>query len=443
MNLRKQLQEALKRIAKLEKENAKLREWCENLEKRLKAYENPHTPSSKRAIKEKPEPETPKKKGAPPGHVGVTRNTPPPTEVVVLEPSGCPRCESRSVRMLKEHKKIVEDVQVTKIVREFHWYDCVCERCGKKFATGSSELPKKGRFGPNISSLWMMLHYIGTVPFDRLAKISENCFGVDITPAGIHNVIYRTADVFESRFNRIRNRIANSKYVGSDETTYSFNGKKYWLWNLSTKKDVLVLMRNSRGAKVLEEIFGDFLDGVLNSDCLRTYDRFKAREYQKCWAHVLRDAKDLAKHNKEGDELYEMLSRMYKHITEFKADQRENTRESRLWVKEQKNKILSWLDRRLESKAVLNLVLRLAKHLDGWFTCLKYPYVEPTNNATERDIRKEVVARKVSGLHRSDLGLHSREIMMSVILTLQKSGVNPFKFVQNSIERHNLGLRVS
>jgi len=76
--------------------------------------------------------------------------------------------------------------------------------------------------------------------------------------------------------------VINSKYVRSDETTYSFNGNKYRLWNLSTKRETLILLRNSRGAKVLKELFGEFFDGFLNSDCFGAYLRFKAREYQKC-----------------------------------------------------------------------------------------------------------------------------------------------------------------
>ena len=70
---------------------------------------------------------------------------------------------------------------------------------------------------------------------------------------------------------------------------------------------------------------------------------------------------------------------------------------------------------------------------------MKYPYVEPTNNSSERDLRKNVLARKISGQHRSELGMRSREIMMSTVLTLKKRQKNPFSFVQNKIEKYNLG----
>jgi hypothetical protein len=432
-------------IARLQEENKKLREENKllkeritELEKRLRIYENPHIPPSKQIIKEEKIVKIPRKKGAPKGHKGVTRETPSPDRIVKLKPNQC-TCGSKKIKILKAHRKISEDIVIRKIVTEFHYYDCECEKCGRKFTTIDKSLPKEGNFGPNITSLWEMLHYQGAIPFDRLSTISENCFDTKISPGGIHNVMYRTAKIFQPNFNRIKRRVTKSKYVKSDETGYPFNGRKYWLWNISTNKDVLVLIRNSRSSRVLKELFGDFLDGVLNSDCYSTYGKFKAKEYQKCWAHILRDVKDLAKHNEEGAELHKILLQMYNYIKKVKEEKQENTQKVKVWTRRAKKKISSWLDKNWESKAVLNLILRIAKYINDWFTCLKYQYVEPTNNSSERDLRKNVLARKISGQHRSELGMRSREIMMSTILTLKKRQKNPFSFVRNKIEKYNLG----
>jgi hypothetical protein len=351
------------------------------------------------------------------------------------------RCDGNKIKILKEHKKIVEDIQIIKTVIEYHWYECSCEDCDEVFVTSHEGLPKEGKFGPNISSLWNMLHYHGTIPFDRLSEISKNCFGIEITPAGIHNAIYRAARIFEPYFRRVKNRVIKSKYVRSDETKYSYNWKRYWLWNISTKKDTIVLIRNSRGSKVLKEVFGELINAILNSDCFSAYEKVKAIGYQKDWAHILRDARDLAKHNKEGEELYKILSRMHNYIKKAKKEKQENTPKVKKWVWRSKKQINAWLDKNLESKAIHNLILRLLKYEDHWFTCLKYPFVESTNNGSEREIRKNVIARKISGLHRSELGLHSREIMMSTLITMQKRGENPFEFVQNEIENYNSNFR--
>lgn len=425
-------------VRQILEENQVLRKRVDELEKRLRLYESPHIPSSKRIIKEPEEPREPMKRGAPEGHMGATRKKPRPNRIIELKPERCPNCRSKDVDVLHNRTKTVEDIKIIKIVTEFKFSDCICNRCRTKFTTGDEEFPKQGNFGPNILSLWTNLHYQGTIPFDRLAAISGNLFGMPITEGGLHNVIYRTAGILQPYFDGISKRVMKSKYARSDETSYSFNGKNWWMWNISTMEDTLVLLRPSRSSEVLKEALGKFFDGVLNSDCFRAYDKYKAREYQKCWAHVLRDAKDLAKHNTEGKELHKKLQRMFAYIKKAKKEEVENFPKVKRWVKKQKEDILSWLENNYESKAVKNLVLRMSKYSDQWFTCLKYRFVEPTNNASERDIRKGVIARKISGQHRSLLGAHSREIMMSTLLTLEKREINPFEFIDGEIRKYNL-----
>jgi len=420
----------------IETENTDLKKKVDALEKRLRAYENPHMPSSKQIIKAKisEEPGEPKKKGAPIGHDGATRKRPEPDLVFHHDkPTCCPKCKSNKV-LLSERKKVVEDVIIIPICYEINYYDGFCTECEKHFQTVSPDLPKEGNFGPNITALWSTLHYIGTIPFDRLSKISEKCFNIPISTPGLNEAIYTTSDIFEPNYNRIKSRVKASEYLGSDETRYS----DYWLWDISTLKDVLVVMRKSRGSCVLKETLGSYYDGILNSDCFSAYEKYTAREYQKDWAHILRDAKDLAKHNDEGVILHNELSLMYKYIADAKDNHRENTPEINEWIRKQKQIILSWPGKKYESKAVKNLVLRLNKYLDHWFTCLKYDFVESTNNAREREIRKEVIARKVSGCHRSERGAHAREIMMSTILTAQKRGLDPVSFIRQGIEKFNL-----
>lgn len=148
--------------------------------------------------------------------------------------------------------------------------------------------------------------------------------------------------------------------------------------------------------------------------------------------------KNIAKHNQKGQKLHKILSNMYKYIKKAKGEKLENTLRIKTWMRRAKNRIASWLSRDYNSKAVLNLILRMKKYINDWFTCLKYSFVEPTNNDSERDIRKSVIARKISGAHRSEQGLHSREVMMPTILTLEKRSMNPFQYIRNAIEMYNL-----
>lgn len=413
----------------------------QDMERTLAFLTSPHIPPSKQLIKNKEKDKSPpKKRGAPEGHKGATRVRSKPDQTIFLNAVNCPnkKCNGNKISVVKKHKKTVEDIKIVKTETRFYYFDCTCNDCGKEFTTASKDLPKQGNFGPNIISAWSTLHYIGTIPFDRLSKISENLFGVNITPAGLHNAIYKTSGIFEDDFQEIKNDITKSKYVRSDETGYPVNGKNWFLWNISSPEEVLVLIRPSRGSKVLKEIFGDYLDAVLNSDCFSAYSKFKAKEYQKCWAHILNDAKNLAKNSDEGVGLYNILSSMFSYIKKIKKEGSENSSKVKRWIKTTLKKIDFLTKKKAVSKAVKNLILRLEKYKEQWFTCLKYPFVEPTNNISEQYIRKNVLARKISGLHRSQLGIHAREVMMSKILTCQTRNENPYEILRTGIENYNL-----
>ncbi|TAL62017.1 MAG: hypothetical protein EPN85_03500 [Bacteroidetes bacterium] len=102
----------------LEKENNELRKKCEELEKRLMVYENPHIPSSKHVIREVKIKHPPKKRGSPEGHKGATRKRPEPNNIVELKPKSCPNCDECNFDIVRKRKKTVENTKIVKITTE-------------------------------------------------------------------------------------------------------------------------------------------------------------------------------------------------------------------------------------------------------------------------------------------------------------------------------------
>lgn len=433
--------EVYENLLKTAQKMEELQKRVEELEKRLWIYENPNVPSSKKIMKEDKEERKPEgKRGAPEGHIGATRERPRPNRFIDLKPECCTKCASEDIIIIRRERRLIEDIKIEKVVTEFTQYDYHCNNCREDHVTTHPELPREGIFGPTITGIWEMLHYVGTVPFDRLSKISGNLFEMKITAAGIHNAIYRTAEIFEPTFEGIRDEIINSEYVRSDETSYPFNGENWWLWNLSNHNASLVLLRNSRGQDVLRETLGCQFCGILNSDCLPVYDNFGVGVCQKCWAHILRFAKSAAEEDAYGKKINEMLKGMFLYIKEVKAKHLEGTPEVMYRIGRMKKEIRGLRKNKRRSKITERLRKRLQKHSNSWFTCLEYDFVEPTNNLSEQDIHKSINSRKISGQHRSIVGTHCREIMMSTILTKQKNDVNVFDFIRRGIMQYNVGL---
>ena len=94
----------------------------------------------------------------------------------------------------------------------------------------------------------------------------------------------------------IRERIRHSDIVNIDETSIKVDGKKWWIWTFVTKTDTFYVIRCSRGKKVLLEVLGEKFAGYVGCDGWGSYPAFTGK-LQRCWAHLLREAKDLSRNN--------------------------------------------------------------------------------------------------------------------------------------------------
>lgn len=419
----------------------------ENLLKRIKeledilwVYQHPSIPPSKRIFKEEENRQDgkteEKKRGAPEGHTGATRERSKITRRIDLKPYTCATCGSIQINILNHEKRTIEDVEIVKVTTQFTQYRYYCKCCSADFITTHPDLPKEGVFGPNICKIWSLLHYKGIIPFERLSELSGNIFDVGITQKGVMDAIYRTTKALEPTYQEIKSEISTSKYVRSDETSYPFNRQKWWLWNLSNYTATLVVIRFSRGSDVLESVLKPINGRIINSDCHSSYDKFIA-DYQKCWSHVLGFSKKAAEIDKYAEKIDEMLHKMFEYIKFVKENGLEGRKVVMKEIKTMKGLIERLRKNKRRSNITNRLVKRLQKYNDDWFKCLIYNYVEPTNNSSEHDIRINVLARKISGLHRSERGIHAREIMMSTLLTTRRQEIDFPRFIGGKIREYN------
>ena len=88
----------------------KLAKRVEELEKKLLAYENANTPSSKIRFPPRILNEDKKKPGQKEGHKGVTRDDPDPTMTLEVIEDKCPNCKSKLNNPFKTTTKIIEEI---------------------------------------------------------------------------------------------------------------------------------------------------------------------------------------------------------------------------------------------------------------------------------------------------------------------------------------------
>jgi len=194
-------------------------------------------------------------------------------------------------------------------------------------------------------------------------------------------------------------------------------GKNWWVWVFRSEHDKLLVIRQSRGSNVLEEILGKEYDGVVHCDCWRAYDYLENASLQRCWAHLLRKSAEL-KETVAGKHFHDKLSALFDEIKIFNAldpttEQRARTYEM---MTAQLAKITKYYSRYSDCVAVAKYI---TFHIESWFTCVKFDNVEPTNNLAEQAIRETVIVRKIIGAFRSEKGPQNYETLASLLATWQ------------------------
>ena len=407
------LQETLTR---LEQENAELR-------RRLAAYDNPHTPPSRRHYPTRRSRGGPRFPGRPRGHRGSTRPRPQPD--LVVEPprkERCTYCGSPLGEPCLVGHHVVEEISnpAPKQTIDYLEYGWECTECGAHTSSRHPDCPPSGRLGKNALVQATLMKFMMRLPHRKVSEALERTYGLSVTPATVLDITRRVAWWLLPEYARIFQRIRSAPVVYVDETGVRVDGRRYWIWVFTTQTDVLIVIRKSRGKKVLEEVLGMDFDGVIVCDGWRSYPCFTDL-IQRCWAHLLREADWLAEHVDEARPLAEALHRLYGGLRCWATDKPPPGVAEGL-AGEARKVMMDLAGRPYESAEVRRFAGKVLNGMDYWFTFLTVPGVEPTNNRAERALRESVVQRRIMGCFRNGKGTWIYETVMTVLASWKQQG---------------------
>lgn len=417
--------------ARLRRQIARLREELHVAQRRLAVHENPnvppsvrnHAPGHKRVRARVPEGER-KKPGAKPGHEGTTRAPLPSDEQVELKANTCTRCHGERLKHTGTETKQEVEVEHRRKVTDYTVNVYECEDCG---ATVRARLPntqEPAGYGPQLQTDIVMDKIEGRLPYRKIEGRLER-EGIPSCPATLQGVVWSASERLGETWETILRRIRQAPVVYADETSFYVGGKKWWCWTFTNEEDVLFVLRQSRGEKVVKEILGEGFPGkVVVCDGWKAYPH-KGWILQRCWAHLLRVAKTGAEESPRAKELYEALSALYEKLTADLEGMSERGRSLRAAWGE---KAIDGLVERFGKSwagGVSKVVTYLQNGRDWWLTFLRRPGVEPTNNRAERALREGVVIRKIVGTLRNEDGARALTRLLSVLGTWKLRGEDP------------------
>lgn len=406
----------------------------DELERRLLAYENAHTPPSKNRRNYPRREPTGNPVGAPEGHKGTTRPAPQPQKTVEVTQDACEECHYPLGKPAKILKRIIEDIPEPQpvVVTQYNVHTYICSNCAAVNIPSHPDLPAEGRFGKNLMTQIALLKYEDRLPLEKIAQNLQRQYHLAITPAAVLEILERVTGSCEPFYYQIKQQIKHAANVYADETGQKVQGKQWWTWVFTTVNHALFLIRKSRGQQPIEEVLGNDYQGILNCDGWKSYPQ-KVKRIQRCWAHLLREAKYLAE-KEEGQArlLYQELCELFAKLKQLRIRvlaQQEREKQHQLLI----DRMQSLIGRTKAYTELKKFAVKIKNGLEHWFTCVLYPEAEPTNNRAERALREMVVQRKITGTLRNERGTHRIEVLMTCLQTWKLQGLNTFTMLRQSL----------
>ena len=427
----------------------------EQLEARLKQYENPNTPPSKQGGAAKspgrddqdgdedeeseeddaggdPDAASDSSPGRSEGHEGTTRPPPEPEETIRVDQGYCPDCEQILSNPDNYVSRTVIDVPlpVPTTVVEFQLGKHNCS-CGNEVVAEHPDCPEKGRFGPNILAQTALGRFHQRLPNRKQAELFDWELDLPISHRTIYNLTKRVADRLRPAYNDIKEKIRESNVVYCDETGFPVDGEQHWAWTFVTDDEVLFWVDESRGSGVLEDVLGEEFaeDSTLSCDGWSAYSSYHTK-LQRCWAHLLREAEYVAERYEEAERLSEELHALHDDLTTFvEGEPSASAREQR---RAEASLHLEGLIREdYEVREVQQLIKKISNGLGHWLTFMTEPGVDSTNNRAERALREQVVLRKMFRTLRSAEGVQIHETITTMLATWKRRGLDPPEQLQS------------
>lgn len=419
--LRKEIDDLKKKNKDLARENEKLKQ---QLDKANATKEKFRGIIFKTNQKERINNEKKRKPGGQPGHAGTSRKKPQRIDQekeVFL--SHCPCCQSQMSQSNSFYERIAEDIvlSLNTIVTKYKIQRQWCSHCQKEVRAVPKETIENSPFGLNIM-MWIMIQkYRLRLPLKLIITSLKIQYNLDISEGAIQNILHSLKERLGPKYEALIQEIRSNRIKHADETGWRINGQSAWCWMFSSPESIIYTIEETRGKGVPERILGNAPPGVLIRDDYASYKKLDLPQ-QSCWAHLIRNSRERTAKEDSSPEMKALdatLKKVYAELSEI--IQKDLTKEERekLYRIYQK-KIQKIINEKYTASDVKEIQVRIANQNTNLITALLYPNVPLTNNEAERNIRKMVVTRKISGGSRSNDGAATHAVNMSIIQTLAR-----------------------
>jgi len=415
---------------KKDEEIYRLREKVHRLEadkralqqKLQEGYFGSSTPSSRKPFKPNSDSAPVEKKngGAQIGHRGHGRSSVQSHEADVVQlletDTVCPKCGVALENLGTKGRTVIDivPVQVQKIVyqrRRRH-----CPQCHRFFSAKAPGVLPKFKHGNMLLAHAAIDHYLHGIPIKRVAQ--RLGIGAGALIESLHRLADRLKGVPEKLIASYRQ--AHRKHA--DETTWRNDGHNWQAWLFCTPELSIFRLRKTRAASVVKEVFGQHpLPGVLGVDRYAAYNAAPCAK-QYCYAHLLRHVKDLGSEFPHRPEVQDFVNTAAPLVAEAMRLRSTVISDEAFYRQAEllKDEIQYVMRMPAKHPGIQHIQTIFQEHAPRLYQWANDRSIPADNNLAERDLRQLVIARKISFGSQSVKGAHTREILMTTLVTLRK-----------------------
>lgn len=441
VQLERQLESALKRIAELE----------EIINKLQRGNRRQASPFSKGPPKLNPKP--PGRKGGDAyGTPPVFRSMPGPSPadqvIDVPPPQVCPGCGDASEPAIEStDEQVQRDIEIRTVVRRFRIKVCRCRRCGRR-RRGSHPLQTStatgccaSQVGPLARGAMVYMNKTLGLSLGKIADLFDSLWGLQITRGGVSHTIQSVGRRCRDDYQSILGTVRNAACVTCDETGWRIGGNGAWLHAATTQNACAYLIDPARGKDATDQLIGDDFCGNLIHDGWAPYDRYIHATHQQCNTHLVRRCNDMIEAGTNAAAVFptgiKLMLQRGLLLRDERDDNQRSLRSTRIHATRLTELVRQSCHSRKRNRANERLAAFLYRHADQLFTYLRHTGTDATNWRGEHAMRYAVVNRKVWGGNRTRRGADMQSILMSVLRTLRLQGIKPIDWMLRKLTHQN------
>jgi len=214
-----------------------------------------------------------------------------PDKKIDFKALSCGHCKSEDIFCSKALSKKVIDLKFQRrgikvFVTLYTSYIYKCMKCKNKFTPNGYP---KGRIklGHNLIVWTIYQHIVNKQGFRAIENSFKDFFHIFLSRATFFACKDYFVRHYELTYNNLLVNIIKSTVLYVDETPFTMQFEKGYVWVFTNGNEVVSIYKSSREAAFLKEFLKGFT-GVLVTDFYNGYDSMNCRQ-QKCLIHLIRD----------------------------------------------------------------------------------------------------------------------------------------------------------